>query len=643
METTSQETLRIQEDNFLLMASLHNAAVEGNIEEFKKQGNIILDQVLTLKGNTTLHIHITARPKPAKPRNNILTKMGLTKKSEEVVPGTNFVEDVLEMRPVLLWKANTKGETPLHMAARHGHGDIVKVLIAECKKPHQNDHPEEGIAATRRMLGMTNETKDTALHEAVRYNQVNVVEILSREDPELPYDANNAGETPLYLAAERGYNDVVEHILLTCKSPADHGPMGRTALHAAVFGKHREMTKMLLEYKGSLTSRADEQGWLPLHLAACLGYYHIVKELLNADKPAAYKADNEGMTALHVAAAYNEIVVMKELIDSCPGCWELVDNEGRNVFHFALDSKNKSAVQLLLDNPSLGNLVNEKDNQGNTPLLHLAASDHYMRSFVCHPKVDKLVFDHQNRNAADIILRSYFLLYEPWSFLNCFRRIRGKNGQRHIVNYRSNDRKEKKKLRDEMIEKYIKESQNSHLVVAVLIATVTFTAGITLPGGYIGEKGPDQGTSMLVLTRNKAFQAFVILNTIAMILSSCGVFLHLFVRIIERKRTELTLWRVGLLFISYAMAAMVLAFLMGMYAVLYRARELTISACAIGGLFCFVLICTDPSCGLSTMMGLWEGMVFTLRINLRSEFGGFLLRLRIWAKEQHFFLFRRGT
>ena len=146
----------------------------------------------------------------------------------------HFVTDILEMSPGLLLKANTKGETLLHIAGRHGHVDIVKDLIAECKKPHQND-PEKVIEAATLMLGMTNEAKDKALHEAVRYNRVEVVKMVTKEDPSLPYDANNAGETPLYLAAERGYKDVMQDIFLTCKSPAGHGPMGRTALHAVAF------------------------------------------------------------------------------------------------------------------------------------------------------------------------------------------------------------------------------------------------------------------------------------------------------------------------------------------------------------------------------------------------------------------------
>ncbi|KAK0606004.1 hypothetical protein LWI29_033087 [Acer saccharum] len=100
-----------------------------------------------------------------------------------------------------------------------------------------------GSKNTRQMLQMINEAKDTALHEAVRYNHLDVVKELSVEDCELPYDANNAGETPLYLAAERGYAEVLQEILCTCISPAD--PNSRTALHMTVICNDITTTKRM--------------------------------------------------------------------------------------------------------------------------------------------------------------------------------------------------------------------------------------------------------------------------------------------------------------------------------------------------------------------------------------------------------------
>ena len=70
----------------------------------------------------------------------------------------------------------------------------------------------------------------------------------------------------------------------------------------------------------------------------------------------------------------------------------------------------------------------------------------------------------------------------------------------------------------------IQSAENSHLVVATLIATVTFAAGFTLPGGTIQE-GEHQGTP--ILKHNPAFQAFIVTDTIAMVLSSTAVLIDL--------------------------------------------------------------------------------------------------------------------
>ena len=60
--------------------------------------------------------------------------------------------------------------------------------------------------------------------------------LLIQEDPGFLYGANFSGETPLYMAAERGFTDLVKVIIqnTTQTPPAHTGPMGRTALHAAV-------------------------------------------------------------------------------------------------------------------------------------------------------------------------------------------------------------------------------------------------------------------------------------------------------------------------------------------------------------------------------------------------------------------------
>ncbi|KAI9193986.1 hypothetical protein LWI28_002075 [Acer negundo] len=379
-----------QGESFNSMGLEHySAAAEGDFEKFKRSDSEALAKILTPNDNTILHIHITARPLPE-------SSTSQENKTVKLPEDGDFVRRVLGKCSVLLWKVNKKGETLLHMAARHGHADVAKFLLEECKKPSQNDQ-ESGIKATRLMLQMTNEARDTALHEAVRYSDdhLDVVKVLTEADPELTYDVNTAGETPLYLAAERGYANVLDQILTTCTSPADHGPYGRTALHVAVIRKDEEMVKRLLKAGETINkSKQDKHGWMPLHFAAHLGNIGILKKLLSEDNSTAYKADKKGKTALHVAAGHGRVDIMRELISKCPDCCELVDERGRNILHFALESRNKKAVQLVLENPWLGNLINEKDENGNTPFLHAAS----MRCLSYHDLIDRgadiKVFSH---------------------------------------------------------------------------------------------------------------------------------------------------------------------------------------------------------------------------------------------------------
>jgi ankyrin repeat protein len=197
--------------------SLYNAAIKSDINTFKqRREHLDLRLLLTPNKNTVLHINITAQ-------------YGSSKSAE-------FVKEILFMCPPLLLQVNIRDETLLHIAARYGDLSVVNLLIQTAKADGNKDL-ESGTESVRQMLRMLNKEKDTALHEAVRNNHLDVVKLLIKEEPDFSYHANHAGETPLYLAAERGYRDLVFEILRNCNSPAHSGPLGLTALHAAVIRK----------------------------------------------------------------------------------------------------------------------------------------------------------------------------------------------------------------------------------------------------------------------------------------------------------------------------------------------------------------------------------------------------------------------
>ena len=135
----------------------------------------------------------------------------------------------------------------------------------------------------------------------------------------------------------------------------------------------------------------------------------------------------------------------------------------------------------------------------------------------------------------------------------------------------------------------MKETSQFHLVVDTLIATVTFTAGITMPGGFIGQEGLHSGSP--VLMRNTAFKAFIITNTIAMVQSSSAAFIQLFMPLFFHEQNPgdspfILLASLAFVFSISAMVAMVLAFVLGTYAVLMQSLGLAISNSVVG-LFLF--------------------------------------------------------
>lgn len=221
---TNQEDTTGGETIYGMDLDVYTAAKEGNTAALEKREH--LHQMLSPTKNTVLHIYIACA-----------TSTNL----EEIHESAKIVEKMLKICPPLLLLTNENGDTALHAAGKHGRTVIVKVLVQAAKEENQK---VEG--AWPWLIRTTNEEGDSSLHMAARFNHIDVVEILITEDPEFSHSANRDGETPLYMAAERGFRDLFFQILYTHKNPAYEGPNGRTCLHAAIIRNDKGIQNILL-------------------------------------------------------------------------------------------------------------------------------------------------------------------------------------------------------------------------------------------------------------------------------------------------------------------------------------------------------------------------------------------------------------
>ncbi|XP_054824815.1 ankyrin repeat-containing protein NPR4-like [Prosopis cineraria] len=443
-----------------------------------------------------------------------------------------FVDGTLNMYPALLMKANAKDETILHIAVRYGHTEIVKIII---KYVNEATPGEDEIKKT--LVRATNDKKDTALHEAVRYNHKEIVELLINEDPNHPYFENNDGETPLYIAAQRSYYKVIHTILEKSNSPNHKGPNGRTALHAAIIHLEKLGRKKLLQKILSVVKEADENGWVPLHLATLdeRDDNVLTKVLLEQDRNTAYMRDNKGRTALHFAAYCGNGTVMRKIIKYCPDCSELVDHKGRNALYYATSlegdklSGRSMAANIIVKEQQLRNVHNEKDNEGNTPLHLLARYASTWKEYHSHP----LLKENSRIDTMNIFLRELqHGIRARFGGRVINKNVKKKKQQkRHDPAVIETQKQEKKEQEEDDESKIQGRVRQTLLVVATLIATVTFAAGFTLPGGTIQDV-KNKGSPMLM--HNATFKAFVVTDSLSFVLSASAVFLQIFSSFVER-------------------------------------------------------------------------------------------------------------
>ncbi|CAI9726805.1 E3 ubiquitin-protein ligase MIB2-like [Octopus vulgaris] len=243
------------------------------------------------------------------------------------------------------------GNTPLHWAALNNQHEVVALLLY-----YGAD------------VNILNKNGCSPLHEAILKNNIKVVEMVLNTINVYNAQINQQdshSRTPLYMACEDGYHNLVELLLKSNVDVNMADKHGRTPLHMACRGGYTEIVQMLLQFKANV-NMVDEYGKTPLHMACSEGYSATVLVLLQF-KSDINVVDNCHSTPLHMACLRGHHNTVEVLLQSKADI-NVEDRYGRSPLHVACYSGHSSTVKVLLKFTAD---VNIKNKYNNTP-LHLA-------------------------------------------------------------------------------------------------------------------------------------------------------------------------------------------------------------------------------------------------------------------------------
>ncbi|KAM7269424.1 hypothetical protein ACFE04_024921 [Oxalis oulophora] len=342
-----------------------------------------------------------------------------------------------------------------------------------------------------------------------------------------------------------------------------------------------------------MIKEVDNLGWTPLHYAAAQNGIQTTKMILHCNSYAAYILDKDGLSAFHIAAMFGHIKIMEELIHSRPDTAELTDKNGRNAFHVAIIRGQEKTIKYMLKSEDLASIINEQDGEGNSS-MHLAVI-HKRNSIVTllanDRRIEKNAMNNDFFTASDIFQSQKNMLC--YTVAKTQYLLEGRGGLPNFLV--DNDWKklmtrecmDQEKPISDFTNDHVNETTRSmleiHMLVAMLIATVTFSAVFQVPGGY-NDNGPDQGIAIFI--EKTAFQAFVIFNATGFFCSVATVYIQVansrggnYVR--SRYKNLATE------FVFFALHALVLAFATGCYLTLSKNTSLAVTLYLMAGC-CFM-------------------------------------------------------
>ncbi|XP_010054823.2 ankyrin repeat-containing protein BDA1 [Eucalyptus grandis] len=278
-------------------------------------------------------------------------------------------------------------------------------------------------------------------------------------------------------------------------------PFPNTPLHVAAAAGKTQVAVELATLRPSFARRLNPEGFSPMHLALQHDHFQTARALVTIDPELIRVKGRERITPLHYIAEREgdaELELLADFLCACKRSIEDITSRCQTAVHIAVKSCNIKAFDVLLGwmkRVYLTEVLDWKDEDGNT-VLHIAVSTN-------QPQVVKLLtedrpFLFKNRPFLGCMYRDRLVKVNAKNFLgktaldisregHCDKEIPDMLGTAGTSLTLSQFLSGKLTLFEKCSRYFgIRDEQtgNMILVVATLIATGTYQAALSPPGGY---------------------------------------------------------------------------------------------------------------------------------------------------------------
>ncbi|KAH7537754.1 hypothetical protein FEM48_Zijuj03G0126500 [Ziziphus jujuba var. spinosa] len=335
----------------------------------------------------------------------------------------------------------------------------------------------------------------------------------------------------LFEAAQTGNIQILHQLL--AENPfilhtIELSSQGFNPLDIASTAGHVEFVKEIIRLRPDFAKQVNQDGFSPIHIAAAIGNMDTVREFMKVDQKLCRLEGRNRWTALHYAASRGKVDTIQEMLLACPESIEDVTVQNETALHLAVkncqfQAINFMVVEWLISNPGTNPLpleVNAVNKSGLTALdvLLIFASEAGDR------EIEEILRNAGARRARDMIMS--LSTTPPYEITNNnIQTPSAANGPTtsdlcadNLVNYFKF-----KRGRDSP-----SDARTALLVIAVLVTTATFQAGLNPPGGVWqdtesngGPRNPshEAGRSIMGSYHPVTYLLFMVFNSIGFSIS----------------------------------------------------------------------------------------------------------------------------